>query len=88
MSDQFDITQAVSLDFLRTELETGMTFAKVALSANSQEKIRRNQLNARKAYDSFQRYEPKTSTSEAEFKELRAKAVELKKLLIELGESL
>jgi hypothetical protein len=33
MSDQFDITQAVSLDFLRTELETGMTFAKVALSA-------------------------------------------------------
>ncbi|HEX3319716.1 MAG TPA: hypothetical protein VHR84_03365 [Terriglobales bacterium] len=88
MSDQFDITQAVSLDFLRTELETGMTFAKVALSANNEDKIRRNQLNARKAYDSFQRYKSRPPVSDADAEELKAKAVELKKLLIKLGETL
>jgi hypothetical protein len=88
MSDQFDITQAVTLDFLRTELATGMTFARVALSATSEEKMRRNQLNARKAYDSFHRYKTRSSVSDPEFKELTAKAVELRKLLIELGESL
>ncbi len=36
---------------IRTEVETGRTFARIALDARDGEKIARNTANARKAYD-------------------------------------
>jgi hypothetical protein len=88
MKDQFDATQMATLDFLRTELETGLTFARVALSARDEDKIRRNQLNAQKAYDTFCRYFANAAISEAESNEMHATAAELKGLLGKLDKSL
>jgi hypothetical protein len=34
MSDAFSIWQGTRIDFLRAELQTGLTFANLALSAN------------------------------------------------------
>ena len=88
MKDHFDATQMAALDFLRTELETGLTFAKIGLSAHDEEKIRRNQLNAQKAYDTFCRYFANAAVSEAESDEMHATAAELKGLLGKLEKAL
>jgi len=80
--------QLLQLDFLRAELHIGLTFATVALTARHPDKVHRNRVNARKAYDSFRRYLPSASLSNVESKELNETAVELKHLLTQLGESL
>lgn len=46
-------TMATQLAFLDTELKTGLTFARLALNASDPDKISRNLLNARKAYDTI-----------------------------------
>ena len=49
-------TMAVQLSFLDAELKTGLTFARLASTANDPDKISRNLMNARKAYDAITGY--------------------------------
>ena len=49
-------TAAAQLSFLDTELKTGMTFARLALKARDANKVSRNLVNARKAYDTISAY--------------------------------
>jgi len=46
-------TVAALLSFLDTELKTGLTFARLALTARDPQKISRNLSNARKAYETI-----------------------------------
>lgn len=46
-------TMATQLTFLDTELKTGLTFARLASKAHNPDKVSRNLMNARKAYDAI-----------------------------------
>jgi hypothetical protein len=48
-----DETAAAQLTFLDAEADTGITLASIALKASDPEKISRNAVSARKAYDSI-----------------------------------
>ncbi len=49
-------TMVTQLSFLDTELKTGLTFARLASKASDPEKMSRNLMNARKAYDAIVGY--------------------------------
>ena len=76
------------VEFLRTELRTGLTMAKIARKAQSPNKADRNRVNARKAYDTALRFFAKTALTEEEAEELRGMITRLKLALSELGEEL
>lgn len=68
---------AVTVEFLKTELETGNTFAKLALSAKYADNVERNKANARKAYDTALKFFGSASVD-------ADSAVELNRLLEDL----
>lgn len=74
--------------FLLTEIETGLTFAHVAVTAkpNQKDKIERNRKNARKAYDTLLRFQPQVSFSEEENAKFKAGKKKLEAALRVLGE--
>ena len=76
------------LQFIRSELETGMTFASLALNSESDGKRQRNQQNARKAYDSAQHFLEEHIAREKTTKQtdLLEGLTQLKNLLTGLGE--
>jgi hypothetical protein len=76
-----------SAKFVRTELETGITFADIALSARYQDKIDRNTANARKAYDTAIAYMDKLSLGADSMAELHRLRKHLHHQLIELGQT-
>lgn len=78
--------QKVTLTFLHTELDTGLTFAQIALHSPFAETKRRNQANARKAYDMFLRWRKETPMSRAEAAEMQEKSSRLESALKDLGE--
>ena len=61
-------------DFLKAELETGLTFATIAEQASDEGKINRNRDNARKAYLSARRFISGISLSDKESAELQKNA--------------
>jgi len=77
---------ASEVHFLKTELKTGMTFARIAATAKHRKRRDRNLANARKAYDTAREYlqkltfTPETSSQLHELERLRHQ-------LVELGES-
>lgn len=75
---------AVSVEFLKTELETGITFADLALSAKHADKLARTKANARKAYDTALRFIEKLKPEDAAELEVRLKHLVSK--LRQLGE--
>ncbi len=77
--------QKATLTFLHTELDTGLTFAQIALHSHFAETKRRNQANARKAYDTFLRWRG-TPMSRAEVAEIEEKLSRLESALKALGE--
>ena len=76
------------VEFLRTELRTGLTMAKIAREAQSRDKVDRNRANARKAYDTALRFIAKTPLTEEEADQIQGMLRRLKLALSELGEEL
>lgn len=76
----------VEMDFLRSELRTGQTLAKIASDATYRDKSDRNRANARKAYDAVVRFAPRVNLSLEETEEIKSKLQELKSGLQTLGE--
>ena len=76
---------AVSVEFLKTELETGITFANLALSARHEDRLERTKANARKAYDTALKFKDKLKLEKAA--ELNSLVKDLRNKLQDLGES-
>jgi hypothetical protein len=74
------------IEFLRAEVLTGLTFAKIALGARHQDKIDRNRVNAKKAYDTLLRFMPHDDATSGAWDDVRAKIAELRSQLQQLGE--
>lgn len=75
------------IEFIRAEALTGLTFARIALGSRHQDKIDRNRVNAKKAYDTLLRFMPRDNATTEEWDEVRAKIAELKTQLQRLGEN-
>lgn len=76
------------VDFLRTELKTGLTLTKIALDATHRDKSDRNRESARKAYEAVLHFAPRVNLSPEETDEIRSKLEHLKAQLKLLGEEL
>ena len=75
------------LQFLQSELETGMTFASLARDSQTDEKRHRNVLNARKAYDTAKHFLEERAPGEIAMRpDLRDRLTTLRSLLVRLGE--
>ena len=75
------------VEFLFTELQAGLTFARIALSSKTDDaKTERNRKNARKAYDSLLHFQGRISLSVEEKKKYEEGKKELKAALQRLGE--
>ena len=75
------------LQFVNAELDTGLTFARIALGAEGRAKIDRNRMNARKAYDSALHFLATTSLNAEESRRINEKFAALKSNLQQLGET-
>ena len=81
--------QSVSAIFLQTELNTGLTFAGIALTpALGAEKVARNRANARAAYDSLLRFKDSVALTPEQSAVFDLGFARLRDQLRELGEVL
>ncbi len=71
--------------FLSTELETGLTFCRMALRTKDAAKLERYRANALKAYKSLLRFSNRSSLSPLQAKELQKGIAEVKRLLDRLA---
>ncbi len=69
---------------IQTEIKTGLTFARVALSSHHASKIARTTANARKAYDTARRWAQETALTPADSKEIADQLEALKAELAKL----
>lgn len=74
-------TEAAQQSFLDTELDTGITLARIALKAVDPDKISRNASAARKAYDTIVAFVSSLPENAAGRKRIREKMGTLKELL-------
>ena len=76
-------------EFIMTDLEVAFTFLDVARTSGIPATARRNQKNARSAYDAILRFLPRSlpAFSAAERKDMENKLGELKRRLEQLGEN-
>ena len=78
---------ANGIEFLKTDLETGLTFASIAVNAgNDLGKKRRNQANARKAYDTVLAWSRRLVLTKADAHQIEEKLGKLQAILRSLGE--
>jgi hypothetical protein len=77
---------AASIDFLKVEVHTGLTFARIAHHSTHEEKTERNRAQARLAYDTVLRFIGRVSMTDAESASLTEQMAELKQQLKDLGE--
>jgi hypothetical protein len=77
-----------SVHFVNTELETGLTFARIAAGSEIVSKKERNCANARRAYDSALHIFQQVSLSKEEASAIEEKVAALKSSLEKLGEKL
>jgi hypothetical protein len=76
------------VEFLKTEVQTALTFAAIALEpTSSAEKRRRNLVNARKGYDTAIECFNRVSLSKSEEETISEKLEELRSKLSRLGEA-
>ena len=88
MDDLIQETIDSARRLIHTELETGLTLARVASVARYQDKIDRNRANARKAYDTALKYIARTALPSGESAEIQHKLEKLKRELQQLGEAI
>jgi hypothetical protein len=79
--------RVASVEFLLAEIDTGLTFARIAQSADTTSKIERNLKNARKAYDSAVRFRGRVVLDKAQKEKIDANLRQLKTVLEGLGET-
>jgi hypothetical protein len=79
---------ASEVEFLKTEANTGITFADAALVSRDPVRTAADCKNARKAYDAVLRYIPRVVLLPGDATELRKKMDILKSKLQQLGEQL
>ena len=72
--------------FLQTSVDTGLTRARIASTTNDDEKIRRNQARARRAYDTILHFMKQAEFTRDETVELAANVEKLKRELQALRE--
>ena len=58
------------LAFLKAETDTGLTFAELALQSDNASKVKRNRLQARRAYDAVIRYHDRVVLTRQEEREI------------------
>ena len=80
--------QEITADFLKNELQTGITFADLALTAKHDDRRERNKANARKAYDTALRFIDTSSPTPEITAELKHRLEHLRAQLKELGETI
>lgn len=74
--------------FLLTELETGLTFVRIALdNRDYHEKMARNQVNARVAHDTILRFKERIVLTHSQQTDFEAKFATLQAGLRQLGEA-
>jgi hypothetical protein len=76
------------VEFLRTEVRTGLTLSAIALRGGDKSRVDRNRVNARKVYDALLHFIPKVPLTSEEAGEINVKLAELKSELRLLGEDL
>lgn len=76
----------VAVDFLRTEVQCGHTFASIGLSTNDESNRIRNTANARIAYNTLVRFMGRIAFNSEEAKELTDGTDSLRYKLVALGE--
>ena len=87
-TEEWDSARQIGADFLRTEVDLGITFADIAREAGSDpDKVRRNTKNARTAYDTVLRFAPRCAFTVTEAEEMSVRMAHLKASLVALGES-
>jgi acetylornithine/succinyldiaminopimelate/putrescine aminotransferase len=74
------------VNFLHSEIETGLTLVRIAQSAKRADKRNRNLVNARKAYETVLRFMPAVVLTTSQSRHMRNKLERLKKELQTLGE--
>jgi hypothetical protein len=78
---------AVSVDVLKTDLNTALTFARIAQnSKDDPEKKNRNQANARKAYDTVLDYQKRLELTDKDKLDISEKLRVLRSAVTALGE--
>ena len=75
-----------SLQFLKIDLETALTFAKIARETSDEWRMKRNRQAARKAYDTMMHLVPKVDVNADDRRVLSRGLVQLKSELSALGE--
>ena len=76
----------IAFDFLRTDLDTGLTFMNVAESTRDADAQQRNHENARRAYDAVVRLMQSLSLDDTQNKEVAEKLALLKSRLQNVGQ--
>ena len=72
--------------FLHTEVDTGLTFCRLALSATDNARRERNRVNALKAYNSLVRFSKRAALTPSRAQTLQNGIAELKRLLDRLSD--
>lgn len=85
-STRHDDYHQSGIQFVNVELETGLTFMRIAIGARGRSKIERNRMNARKAYDSALHFLAAVSLNQEETRLVQEKLAALKSGLEKLGE--
>ena len=85
-SQRHDDYHQSGIQFVNVELDTGLTFLRIAIGAKRRSKTDRNRLNARKAYDSALHFLANVSLNQEEMRLVQEKLASLKSGLQKLGE--
>lgn len=81
-----DELKHTSAEFLRTDVETALTFSAIALQTDDLSKKQRNCRNARKGYDTIRRLAGRVELSPDDEQFLSERLWRLKSELLQLGE--
>ena len=81
-------TRQVGIEFLRTEVEMALVFARIASDAQDPEKRLRNVQNARTGHDALLHFMQILALTADERVEMQMEISELRQQLINLGENL